>query len=159
MRIYSQWKKLFLVVPFLLAVFLLAAVPTSQLRATGSALLFLPVVAYDSGEDGADSLAVADVDLDGKLDVVVANFSSVGVLLGNGDGTLQHTVTYSARGSFAASVAVADVNGDGKPDLAVANSCASSPCNGAQSVCYLATATGPFRLQSRTTRGESTPLQ
>jgi len=41
MRINSQWKKLFLVVPFLLAVFLLAAAPTFDPRATGSSASFL----------------------------------------------------------------------------------------------------------------------
>src|SRR5207302_10598031 len=48
---------------------------------------------------------------------------TVGVLLGNGDGTFQAAVTYGSGGYLAWSVAVADVNGDGKPDLLVANQC------------------------------------
>jgi len=51
----------------------------------------------------------------------VANQSnSVGVLLGNGDGTFQPAVNFGV-GSSPASVAVGDFNGDGKADLAVAN--------------------------------------
>ena len=78
----------------------------------------------------AFSVAVADVNGDGKPDLVVANrntmaaVGSVGVLLGNGDGTFQAAVTYGSGGYQANSVAVADVNGDGKPDLLVANLCA-----------------------------------
>ena len=77
------------------------------------------------------SVAVADVNGDGKPDLVVANVcassaddcanGTVGVLLGNGDGTFQTAVTYGSGGYEANSVAVADVNGDGKPDLLVAN--------------------------------------
>ena len=76
-------------------------------------------------------MAVADVNGDGKPDLVVANcgqsgtnsctFGTVGVLLGNGDGTFQTAVPYGSDGYYAASVAVADVNGDRKPDLLVAN--------------------------------------
>src|SRR5438876_797547 len=70
------------------------------------------------------SVAVADVNGDGKPDLLVANEgnATVGVLLGNGDGTFQPVVTYGSGGSGANSVAVADVNGDGKPDLLVATS-------------------------------------
>ena len=77
-------------------------------------------------------VAVADVDGDGKPDLVLANpcasrdnctNGTVSVLLGNGDGTLQTAVTYGSGGIYAQSVVVADVNGDGKPDLVVANYC------------------------------------
>jgi len=65
--------------------------------------------------------AVADVNGDGKADIVVANCGpsnstcdgtagTVVVLLGNGNGTFQNTVTYSSGGYDATAVAVADVN-------------------------------------------------
>lgn len=87
---------------------------------------FQPATTYDSGGSDASSAAVADVNGDGKPDLVVTNFYSdtVGVLLGNGDGTFQPVVTYGTAGSGGSnpySVAVADVNGDGKPDLVVIN--------------------------------------
>jgi hypothetical protein len=99
---------------------------------------FLPVVTYNSGGDLAYSVAVADVNGDGKPDLLVAdcgliginvcNHSNglVGVLLGNGDGTFQPVVTYDSGGSTTASIAVADVNADGKPDVLVANQCDNS---------------------------------
>jgi hypothetical protein len=68
------------------------------------------------------SLAVADVNGDGKPDLLTANSvaKSASVLLGNGNGTFQAVVTYNAGGG-GRSLAVADVNGDGKPDLLTAN--------------------------------------
>lgn len=60
-------------------------------------------------------LAVADVNRDGKPDVIVAA-GTVGVLLGNGDGTFQPEVDVVA--SFDAErVAAGDLDGDGAPDL------------------------------------------
>jgi uncharacterized membrane protein len=59
---------------------------------------FQPVVAYDSGGNNTLSVVVADVNTDGKPDLLVGNQcdmtsncadGSVGVLLGNGDGTGQ----------------------------------------------------------------------
>jgi len=85
------------------------------------------------------SVAVADVKGDGKPDLVVANTYSgtVGVLLGNGDGTFQTAVPYGSGGIAPDSVAVADVNGDGKPDLVVANGCAAgAPCNSTSAGVY-----------------------
>src|SRR5713226_1915786 len=93
---------------------------------------FQPPVSYSSGGQFALSVAVADTNGDGKPDLLVVNEyvgngnlsnGTVGVLLGNGDGTFQAAVTYGSGGKYAGSVAVADLNGDGKPDLLVANQC------------------------------------
>jgi hypothetical protein len=70
-----------------------------------------------------DGLAVADLNGDGKPDIITANWASsntVSVLLNNGEGTFQPQQTF-ATGTLPYSVAVADVNGDGKPDLIVSN--------------------------------------
>src|SRR5262249_30803985 len=99
---------------------------------------FQTAVTYNSGAEEAVAIAVADVNGDGKPDIVVANEytamntcpdpvmgqntspGGVGVLLGNGDGTFQKVVTYILGGNGPYSVVVADLNGDGKPDIVVA---------------------------------------
>jgi hypothetical protein len=79
---------------------------------------FKSAATFDSGGSYAYSVAVADVNGDGRLDVLVTNnFGSVAVLLGNGDGSLRPAVVYPLTEPQGESVAVADVNGDGKPDL------------------------------------------
>jgi hypothetical protein len=95
---------------------------------------FQSAVNYNSGGFIGYSLAVADINGDGKPDVVVVNAcgnstncqGTVGVLLGNGDGTFEPAQTYSSGGSIAGSVAIADVNLDGKPDILVTNQCIST---------------------------------
>jgi dienelactone hydrolase len=84
---------------------------------------FRTVVNYSTGPGSFPrSVAVADLNGDGKLDLVVGDSSSnnVGVLLGNGDGTFQAAANYGV-GSSPVSVVVGDFNGDGKLDLAVAS--------------------------------------
>jgi hypothetical protein len=71
--------------------------------------------------NGPRSLAVADLNGDGKRDLVVANGSnSVSVLLGTGGGAFATAVNHAVAGN-PISVAIADFNADGKPDLAVAS--------------------------------------
>ena len=67
-------------------------------------------------------MAVADLNGDGRPDLVTANSdgNTVSVLLGNGDGTFSVQQTF-AVGRSPRAVAVADLNGDGIPDLVVAN--------------------------------------
>jgi hypothetical protein len=83
---------------------------------------------FGTGGVFPSSPAVADLNGDGKRDLVVANSGNgtVGVLLGNGDATFQTAVTYGTGGVAAQQVRIADVNGDGKRDLIVANACTSS---------------------------------
>jgi hypothetical protein len=76
---------------------------------------------YPAGREPR-SIAVADFNGDGTLDLAVAAFldNSVDVLLGNGDGSFQSPVGYPVV-TYPASVVVGDFNGDGIPDLAVSN--------------------------------------
>ena len=107
-----------------------AGPPTVPVPPAGSHLFQLPVK-YATGGYSPYSVAIADVNADGIPDLLVANQeqfgteSSVGVLLGNGDGTYQPAVTYDAGGISAYAIAVADVNADGHPDLLVADGCSS----------------------------------
>jgi hypothetical protein len=103
---------------------------------------FQSAVVYSSGGYEASALTAADVNGDGKIDLLVTNFcgssstcpengsaeGSVGVLFGNGDGTFQPAVTFDSGGDGPFTVSVADVNGDGKPDLLVGN-CGADGCD------------------------------
>ena len=73
-------------------------------------------VEYDAGAR-AWSVAIGDLNGDGKRDLVVATDSSrVAVLLGNGDGSFGPR-SYYATGPRSQYVALADLNADGKLDL------------------------------------------
>jgi hypothetical protein len=102
-----------------------------QFAAPDNTPLLFPAGAGPSAE------AVADVNGDGRPDLVVSDALSntVSVLGNNGDGTFQAPRQFavgafspiaalgnSALGNLGRPVAVADVNGDGIPDILVANS-------------------------------------
>ena len=108
-----------------------------NLLATGVALLVLnfqlhaqmayaPAVNYGVGSSPS-SVTVADINGDGKVDLICANRGSVisptntlSVLTNNGSGLFGYNATY-AVGSAPYSVTAADVNGDGHVDLICAN--------------------------------------
>ena len=97
----------------------------SVLLGTGTGSLG-SATSYSAGSNSAPpSLAVGDLNRDGRLDLVAANYAlnSVGVLLGQGTGDFPATATLYSTGNNTApnDVAVADVNGDGRPDIVTAN--------------------------------------
>jgi hypothetical protein len=102
----------------------LALVLASAGAALAQPATFAPVAFYGTGGSIATSVAIADVNGDGKPDLLTTNASSntAGVLLGNGNGTFQYATTFLTGGSYPTSLAVADVNADNRPDLLTANS-------------------------------------
>ena len=123
---------------------------------------FQPAVVFSSGGSGAYSVALADFNGDGKLDVAVANNNcpstfncttaegSVGILLGNGDGTFQATTVFDSNGLAPDAIAAVDLNGDGRPDLVIANQCEADGCNShaADMVVMLGNGDGTFQSPS-----------
>jgi VCBS repeat protein len=82
---------------------------------------FVPTY-YPATGNGNKSVAIKDLNADGKPDIVSANYldGTASVLIGNGNGTFQPKVDY-ATGASSYSVALEDVSGDGKPDIVTAN--------------------------------------
>ena len=97
------------------------------------------------------SVAIGDLNGDGRQDLVVANSNSgtVSVLLGASTGSFGAATNFSA-GSSPNSVAVGDFNGDGIKDLAVANSGSSNVA------VLLGTGTGSFGAAIYFSGGTST---
>ena len=92
----------------------------------GDGTFALPAVYYVGGSYGTSSIALGDVNGDGKLDIVAGvayDYSYngfVATLLNNGDGTFSSSQSLSS-GYDTNSVALGDLNGDGRPDLVAAN--------------------------------------
>ena len=87
-----------------------------------SAQVFLDLPPIYATAANAYAVAIADLNGDGRLDLVTANSgATISVLLGNGDSTFGAHQDYPIANSSQALV-IADFNGDGNPDVATANS-------------------------------------
>jgi hypothetical protein len=123
---------------------------------------FQPAVVFSSGGFDAYSVALADFNGDGKLDIAVANNNcpsgfnctttegSVGILLGNGDGTFQAATVFDSNGLAPDAIGAVDLNGDGHADLVIANQCEADGCNShaADMVVMLGNGDGTFQSPS-----------
>ena len=98
-----------------------------QLGSTGTANgTFATRTDYEAGE-GPTSIAVADYNLDGILDLAVTDSTSntVSLLFGLTGGTFNSNYEL-AVGNDPVSVVTADFNGDGRPDGAIANNASNT---------------------------------
>jgi hypothetical protein len=124
----------------------------------GSGNVFLTANLFGSGGNGTVFVAAADFNGDGKLDYVTAqdgnNTTTIGVALGNGDGTFKSPSTIAVA-CGAVWVATGDFNGDGKTDLAVASRDCSPGANGVS--IFLGNGDGTFAAKGTLTSPLSNP--
>lgn len=106
----------------------------SDTALNGPGNVFLTANLLGTGGGGPAYVAVADFNNDGHADFVVANggTTSIGVLLGKGDGTFQTPIVTSLACN-PSWVVTGDFNGDGKPDVAVVG----GPCLGSSGLLVL----------------------
>lgn len=98
-----------------------AATFSAPAWASVSAVTFGGATSHAVG-DAPSSVAIGDLNGDGKWDLVTANVNSdnVSVRLGNGNGTFATAASHSV-GDQPYSVALGDLNGDGASDIVAAN--------------------------------------
>jgi hypothetical protein len=99
-----------------------ARVESLESRTLLTGIAFARAMTFPTGHFPT-AIEVADLNGDGKLDVVTANFGdgTIQWFAGHGDGTFSPAATIPV-GNGPDSIAIADLNGDGHPDIVVANS-------------------------------------
>ena len=110
------------------------SLPLAGTKAQSSVTFTTSTFAVGDENSGPDCLATADVNGDGRLDLISANYgfrwanpgepggwkNALTVLTNNGSGGFGSNATLTV-GFGPSAVVAADVNGDGKPDLISAN--------------------------------------
>jgi hypothetical protein len=86
---------------------------------------FTSAGSYQVSNSAARDIAIADLNGDGKQDVIAESRGALGTFLGNGDGTLGPIHGQIARGAFG--IAVADLDGDGNRDVVAASDLVGFP--------------------------------
>ena len=85
---------------------------------------FFPGVRYPVGPPGSFPyrIRLADVNRDGRLDIITANLggATLSILLGRGDGTFTNGFVFPTGGGGPVDLALGDFNGDGILDVALA---------------------------------------
>jgi FG-GAP-like repeat len=127
---------------------------------------FQPAMNFPAGGRFSDSIAAADFNGDGKLDVAVAGTvvpctqcslrGLVSIVLGNGDGTFQAPFTALMDTAFAPQLTIGDFNSDGKPDVAVVAGVTNSNSQGFLTV-FLGKEDGTLLPATSFKSGGSTP--
>jgi hypothetical protein len=93
---------------------------------------------FGPGNDNTRGVALADVNGDQRLDIVVGNYNQQNVAyLDDGAGNFTTAQPFGTGADLTTSVAAGDLNGDGHPDIVVGN-------DGQQSAVYLNNGTGTF---------------
>ena len=153
----------------------------SVLLNNGNGTLAAPVLYDSGGYSAATTVTAADVNDDGFSDIVVSNVCSVpgisptficqeqvngsliripgtvGVLLGNGNGTFQPSVTYPSGGIYPGALKAADLNRDGKLDLIVEHG-ACFQCAGTATAVLIGNGGGTFQAPTIYPNSASTPV-
>jgi hypothetical protein len=121
---------------------------------------FAPVATTSTGAGSFPaSIAVADVNSDGKPDLLSTNQQKVSVQLGTGGGGFGAVTSYDLGAVLTRSIAVADVNSDGKPDLLTANYYYNGSSAEGTAGVLLGNGDGTFRAVTQFGTGpDSTPI-
>jgi hypothetical protein len=111
-----------------------------------------------------EALALADMNLDGNLDIVSNTFTAISVLPGNGNGTFGAAILSGAGNGSSSVLKVRDFNADGIPDVVTVADTLDN--DDAESIVYLNLGVGngnvafeqSFTIDARTPAGDSADL-